>query len=204
MARMNFKNTFGSQINTGGTGLDLQRVDLFKVTLVLPAAIGLDWTENVEFALEKFPFPERSREMIPVKYMQQTNFVIGGDTPMPAVEIPVRYAFAQRTAEALEKWFWLVANPRTGGVGLTSEVKSKGFFRHMVPNMQKQINDLRGDASPGESTLKDGLVWQLEGCIIKGLKPADGDMTQSGYVNLAFNLQIDRFYPQDLNRMQVV
>jgi hypothetical protein len=118
--------------------------------------------------------------------------------------VPVRYAFAQRTAEALEKWYWLVSNPKTGGVGLTSEVKSKGFMRHMVPNMQKQINDLRGDASPGESTLKDGLTWQLEGCIIKGLKPVDADMTQSGYVNLMFSLQIDRVFPVDINRMQVV
>jgi hypothetical protein len=203
MARMNFKNTFASQIGAGGTGLDLQRVDLFKVTLVLPSAIGLDWTENVEFAIEKFPFPDRSREMIPIKYMQQTNYMVGGDTPMPAIEIPVRYAFAQRTAEALEKWFWLVANPRTGGVGLTSEVKSKGYLRWMVPNMAKQISDIRGDALPGESTLKDGLTYELEGCIIKGLKPADGDMTQSGYVNLSFGLQIDRYYPQDVNTMQV-
>lgn len=204
MARMNFKNTFGSAVGSGGTGLDLQRVDLFKVTLILPSAIGLAWTENVEFAVEKFPFPERSREMIQVKYMQQTNHIIGGDTPTPAVEIPVRYAFAQRTAEALEKWFWLVSNPKTGGVGLTSECKSKGMLRWLVPNMQKQINDLRGNATPGESTLKDGLSYELEGCLIKGLKFADGDMTQSGYVNLMFSLQIDRLYPQSIDHMQVI
>src|SRR5882724_5989628 len=125
MGRMNFNNTFGSQ----NSNLDLQRVDLWKVTLALPAVLGIDWTENVEFALEKFPFPERSREMIQVKYMQQTNFLIGGDTPTPAIEIPVRYAFGQRTAEALEKWYWLVANPLTGGVGLTTQVKSKGIMR---------------------------------------------------------------------------
>jgi hypothetical protein len=200
---MNFKNTFGSQIGAGGTGLDLQRVDLFKLTLVLPSALNLDWTENVEFAVEKFPIPERSREMIGLKYMQQTNYLIGGDTPTPAVEVPVRYAFAQRTAEALEKWFWLVANPKTGGVGLTSEVKSKGYLRWLVPNMAKQIADLRGQATPGESTLKNGLIYELEGCIIKGLKFADADMTQSGVVNLLFNLQFDRMYPADLDSMQV-
>lgn len=200
---MQFKNTFGSQIGAGGTGLDLQRVDLFKLTLVLPSALNLDWTENVEFAVEKFPIPERSREMIAVKYMQGTNYLIGGDTPTPAVEVPVRYAFAQRTAEALEKWFWLVANPKTGGVGLTSEVKSKGYLRWLVPNMAKQIADLRGQATPGESTLKDGLIYELEGCIIKGLKFGDADMTQSGAVNLLFNLQFDRMYPANLDSMQV-
>ena len=203
MAKMNIKNTFGSMINQGGTGLDLQRVDLFKVTLVLPAALNLDWTENVEFAVEKFPMPERSREMIQVKYMQQTNYLLGGDTPTPGIEIPVRYAFAQRTAEALEKWYWLASNPKTGGVGLTSEVKAKGYLRWLVPNMQKQIADIRGNATPGESTLKTGLTYEMEGCLIKGLKFADADMTQSGYVNLMFGLQIDRMYPVDVNRMQV-
>lgn len=200
MARLNFKNTFGSQ----NSKLDLQRVDLFKVTLVLPSALGLDWTENVEFAVEQFPFPERSREMIQVKYMQQTNFLIGGDTPTPAIDIPVRYAFAQRTAEALEKWFWLVANPKTGGVGLTSEVKSKGYMRWMVPNMNRQIQDIRGTAQPGENTLLEGLTYELEGCIIKGLRYTDGDMKQSGMVNLLFNLQIDRYYPINVDKMQVV
>lgn len=200
MARLLFKNTFGSQ----NSKLDLQRVDLFKVTLVLPQALGMDWTENVEFALEKFPFPDRSREMFQVKYMQQTNFQVGGDTPMPAIDIPVRYAFGQRTAEALEKWFWLVANPKTGGVGLTSEVKAKGYMRWMVPNMTKQIQDIRGTAVPGENTMLEGLTYELEGCIIKGLRFIDADMTQSGGVNLLFNLQIDRYYPVNVDKMQVV
>jgi len=196
---MNFKNTFGSQ----DSRLDLQRVDLWKVTLSLPRAIGLDWTENVEFALEKFPFPERSREMFQVKYMQQTNFMLGGDTPTPAIEIPVRYAFSQRTAEALEKWFQLASNQRTGGVGLTTQIKAKGFMRWLVPNMQKQIQDIRGIAVPGENTLNEGLTYELEGCLIKGLRYTDADMTQSGAVNLLFGLQIDRYYPTNLDQMVI-
>lgn len=199
MARLNFKNTFGSQ----NSKLDLQRVDLFKVTLALPSALGLDWTENVEFAVEKFPFPERSRELTPVKYMQQTNHLLGGDTPTPAVEVPIRYAFAQRTAEALEKWFWLCGNPRTGGVGLTSEVKAKGYMRWLVPNMTRQIQDIRGTAQPGENTMLEGLTYELEGCLIKGFRYADADMTQSGTVNILFTLQIDRYYPLNIDRMQV-
>jgi len=199
MARMNFNNTFGSQ----NSNLDLQRVDLWKVTLALPAVLGIDWTENVEFALEKFPFPERSREMIQVKYMQQTNFLIGGDTPTPAIEIPVRYAFGQRTAEALEKWFWLVANPLTGGVGLTTQVKSKGIMRWQVPNMPQLVADINSGAKSSQNTLQEGLTYALEGCIIKGLRFTDADMTQSGAVNLLFNLQIDRYYPLDIQAMQV-
>jgi hypothetical protein len=199
MARMNFNNTFGSQ----NSNLDLQRVDLWKVTLSLPAVLGIDWTENVEFALEKFPFPERSREMIQVKYMQQTNYLIGGDTPTPAIEIPVRYAFGQRTAEALEKWFWLVANPLTGGVGLTTQVKGKGIMRWQVPNMPQLVSDINSGAQSSQNTMQEGLIYALEGCIIKGLRFTDADMTQSGAVNLLFNLQIDRYYPLDINAMQV-
>ena len=202
MARMNFRNTFGSAASANG--IDLQRVDLWKVTLTLPAVLNLDWKENVEFALEKFPFPERTREMIGIKYMQQTNFVIGGDTPTPAVEIPIRYAFEQRTAEALEKWNYLCANPQTGGVGLTSACKSKGFMQWLVPNMQKQIQDIRGNAIANENTMDPGLTYVLEGCIIKGLKYTDADMTQSNHVNLLFSLQIDRYYPEDIQRKMVV
>lgn len=196
---MNFNNTFGSQ----NSNLDLQRVDLWKVTLALPTVLGIDWTENVEFALEKFPFPERSREMIQVKYMQQTNYLIGGDTPTPAIEIPVRYAFGQRTAEALEKWYWLVANPVTGGVGLTTQVKSKGIMRWQVPNMPQLVADINSGAKSSQNTMQEGLTYALEGCIIKGLRFSDADMTQSGAVNLLFNLQIDRYYPLDIQAMQV-
>ena len=201
MARMKFKNTFGASFEADG--IDLQRVDLWMVSIKLPQVLGITWEENVDFALEKFPFPDRSREMIEVKYMQQTNFVVGRDTPTAAIEIPVRYAFEQRTAEALEKWNYLVANPLTGGVGLTSRCKAKGYMRWMVPNMQKQIQDIRGNAQPGENTMMDGLTYVLEGCIIRGLRFTDADMTQSGYVNLLFSLQVDRYYPENVGNMKV-
>ena len=160
--RMNFRNTFGAQ----DSRMDLQRQDLWKVSIWLPAAIGISWADNVEFALENFPFPERSREMTAVKYMQQTNWLLGGDAQSSPLTVNVRYAFAQRTVEALEKWFQLCANQYTGGVGLTSQVKAKGLLRFMVPNMAKQESDLRGIPSPSENTLKDGLTYVLEGCVI--------------------------------------
>jgi hypothetical protein len=199
---MNFKNTFGA--STAAQGVDLQRVDLWKVTLTFPTGVGIKWTDEVEFALEKFPFPERSREMIEVKYMQQTNYLIGKDMPTPSIEIPVRYAFQALTAEALEKWYYLVSNPQTGGVGLTSSLKAKGLMRWMVPDMTRQRQDLARGAISTQQTLGDGLTYVLEGCIIKGLRFTDADMTQSGYVNLLFGLQIDRYYPVDVNSMNVV
>ena len=197
MARLKYKNSFGSQ----GSKLDLQRIDLFKVTLDLPTVLGLTWDENVEFAVEKFPFPDRKKDVTTIKYMQQTNNLIGGDTAMTAIDIPVRYAFAQRTAECLEKWFWLIANPRTGGVGLTSEVKCQGFLRWLIPNMAKQVADLHGQPRPGEDTMKDGMVYTLEGCWISGLKFVDADMTQSGYVTATFNLCVDRWYPENIDQL---
>lgn len=197
---MNFKNTFGA--STDAEGLDLQRVDLWKVTLTFPTGVGIKWTEECEFALEKFPFPERAREMIEVKYMQQTNYLIGKDMPTPAIEIPVRYAFQALTAEALEKWYYLVSNPQTGGVGLTSSLKAKGVMRWMVPDMDRQRQDLVKNP-PISNSLATGLQYVLEGCIIKGLRFTDADMTQSGYVNLLFGLQIDRYYPVDVSNMKV-
>jgi hypothetical protein len=198
MSKMNFNNTFGAI--SDANAIDLQRSDLWKVDIVLPQVLNANWNDNVQFLLEKFPFPTREREMIEVKYMQQTNFIIGKDTPTNAIEIPVRYAFGVKVVEALEKWNWLVANPITGGIGLTSQCKAKGSMRWVVPNMQNQVNALSNNVAAGENTMDDGLVYNLEGCIIKGLKYSDADMTQSGYVNIMFNLQIDRYYPAGKSR----
>lgn len=200
--KIGFKNTFGAQ--TSQTSLDLQRVDLWKVRLNLPDALHYNWQDDVEFLLEKFPFPNREREMIEVKYMQQTNFIIGKDAPTGAIEIPVRYAFNTRAAEALEKWYWLVANPMTGGVGLTSQVKCSGTMTWLVPNMPQMVQDLTQIPLNSGEKLKPGLTYWLEGCLIKGLKFSDADMTQSGYVTMSFGLQIDRYYPFNVNDMNVV
>ena len=197
--KIGFKNTFGSQ--TSATSLDLQRVDLWKVNISLPQALGINWQDNVQFLLEKFPFPNRERDMIEVKFTQQTNFIIGKDAPTGPIEIPVRYAFNSLAATALEKWYWLVSNPLTGGVGLTSQVKAMGSMSWYTPNMQNMVQDIRGNAQPGISTMDKGLTYTLEGCIIKGLKFADADMTASAYVNMMFTLQLDRYYPQDVNNM---
>jgi|SRR5271157_1091129 len=202
MARLKYKNTFGSQISK----LDLQRVDLFKVTLSLPAAIVSavgPWSEHVEFAVEKFPWPDRKVDTTPIKYMQQTNQLIGGDAATGPVEIPVRYVFAQHTAELLEKWFYLIRNPLTGGVGLTSQVKCMGYVRWLVPNMLKQINDIVGQPTPGEDTMQDGAIYTLEGCWISGLKFIDADATTSGYVTMSFSLQCDRWYPANIDALTI-
>jgi hypothetical protein len=196
---MKFKNKFGAQ---GEFNFDLQRVDLFKVTLQLPTAIRLTW-EEVEFAIEKFPFPDRAIEAIPIKYMQQTNLLIGHDTAASAVEIPVRYAFAQQTAECLEKWFRLTTNQLTGGVALTSYVKCSGELKWMIPDMTKQVADINAYQLPNEDVMAEGAVYALEGCWIKALKFIDADMTTSNYVNMTFTLQCDRWYAKDIGRLQI-
>lgn len=197
--RMNFRNTFGSQ----DSRLDLQRSDLWKVTVTLPQALGISWPDNVEWALENFPLPDRKRDLIAVKYMQQTNYQLGADAGISPVSMNVRYAFSQRTAEALEKWFQLCSNQRTGGVGLTTQVKAKGVLRWLVPNMAKQIQDIRGIAAPGENTLNEGLSYELEGCMISGLKFSEANMTKADVVTLDFDMHIDRYYPVNLDQMVV-
>lgn len=197
MSRMKYKNLFGAQASSGG--LDVQRTDLWQVNITLPDVIGIKWEDEVQFALEKFPFPTRERNMIPIKYMQQTNFLIGHDAESSAVEIPVRYAFSARTIEALEKWYYLVSNPETGGVGLTSRCKTNGEMRWMIPNQSAQeVSIATNSQISQESTMIPGRRYKLEGCLIKGLKLADADMTQSGYVNANFSLQVDRWYPVKL------
>jgi hypothetical protein len=106
----------------------------------------------------------------------------------------VRYAFNQRTAVLLERWRWLITNPRTGGVGLSSKVKTNGYFYWLVPN-----DAVLGNESAAErDAYKVVRAYELHGCWLKNLKPSDGDMTSgNGVVTLAFTMQIDRYFPVD-------
>lgn len=199
MPRMQFRNVWGSQ----DSGYDQQRADLFKVQIHLPRALGgiTGWSNDVEFAVFRFPFPDRKREVIPVKYLNMTNFQLGADTQSSPIEIPVRYAFNQQTAAILERWHQMTSNPRTGGVAQTSSIKCSGEFWWLVPNMPVQEQVLQSET---EAAMGVGLQYHLEGCLITGLKPSGADMTATGdaaLVNLDFTLNVDRYYPVDLTKM---
>lgn len=205
---MNNKNLWGA--STLSKGVDQQRSDLFRVSLNLPSVLGgtgaiansiantfVDtiWNTHIMFAVEKFPFPTRGRELFATKYLNQTNMQLGADSTPGTVDIPVRYAFNQATASWLEKWHWITSNPRTGGVALTSQVKTNGVFSWLVPDMNK-VKDLTTRSDDG--VLKEGGRYILEGCLIKDLKPMDADMTQSNQgVLLTFTLSVDRYYPDN-------
>ncbi len=198
MPQQKFKNPWAAQ----GSATDQQRGDLFVVALQFPPILNVGggvagvnlWESEVGFAVEQFPFPDRNREMIGIKYMNQTNFMIGADQPSSPINMTIRWAFNRRTAELLERWNWLISNPRTGGVALTSAVKSSGWFHWLVPNMARQANV---DDVTDADTMSIGASYFLEGCLVQNLKPSDGNMTSSTGVNLSFGVQIDRYYPRN-------
>jgi hypothetical protein len=90
---------------------------------------------------------------------------------------------------------------------LTSQVKAKGHFIWLVPNMARQIADLNQTASAttqAQDVLKPGLIYALEGVWPKAFKPSNADMTTgNATVNMEFTLQIDRYYPESLDKMLV-
>lgn len=203
--QLRFKNMFGAAQG----GVDQQRTDLFAVLLQFPRILNVGggspsanlWEAEVAFAVESFAFPDRSVEMIPVKYLQQTNFMIGADTASGPVNMVVRYAYNRRTGELMERWKWLISNPRTGGVAQTSVVKTTGKFFWLVPNMAQQA-DIE-DTSPNAEVMKFGGAWHLEGCLLQNLKPSDASMTQSTGATFTFGLQCDRYYPLNVTDLNV-
>lgn len=204
MPQQKFKNPWASQ----GSGTDQQRQDLFVVQLAFPSLLNVGggiagvnlWESECGFAVEQFPFPERTREMIGIKYMNQTNFMIGADTPSAPIAMTIRWAFNRRTAELLERWHWLTSNPQTGGAALTSAVKTKGAFYWLTPNMARQANV---DDTSNDDTMTLGACYVLEGCLMQNLKPSDANMTASTGVTLTFGLQIDRYYPRRTSDLAV-
>lgn len=195
MGLLTVKNNWGSQ----GSGLDPVRPDLYRVSLEIPRLVlggGANlWDSEISFALSKFPFPTREREMIPIKFLNQTNYVLGADVATGAVDLSVRYAFNRRTVEILERWHQLTSNSQNGGVALTSEVKTNGYFYYQVPNMAVVADP----TDTSNQALMDGPRFFLEGILIKGLKPAeDADMTVGNQtVMMNLSVQIDRYYPLD-------
>jgi len=194
---MKFKNLWGAAQG----GVDPQRPDLFRVTLVLPPplTVGL-WDEHCQFAIEKWPFPDRAAESVPIKYMQQVNKLIGGDVVTPPIDVTVRYAFTARTLEILERWFILTRNYKTGAVALTTQIKSNGYFEWLIPNRSGTPLDQVAE----DESMEAGATYFLEGVWIKNFKPSDADMNiANGYVTATFTLEIDRYYPMNPSNLYV-
>jgi hypothetical protein len=145
-----------------------------------------------------FPFPSREREMIPIKFLNQTNHLIGADSPSGAIDMNVRYVFNRQTAAILERWHQLTSNPRTGGVALTSQVKTTGFFYWLVPNMTVQANvDVSDPTAAAANTFNKLRAYKLEGVLVRNLKPSNADMSVgNNTVELQFSIQVDRYYPE--------
>lgn len=202
MPVIQYQNSWGAQ----NSQLDPLRPDLFRIQFAIPPQVlgggtGL-WDSEVSFGVKTFPFPERAREMIPVKWLQQTNFVIGADTPTPETSLSVRWPFNRRTVEILERWHQLTANSQNGGVAITSAVKTSGFLYFLIPNMTAVADptDTTNDA------FFDGPRYYLEGVLIKSLKvEPNADMTVGNeIVTVALGIQIDRYYPLDPSDLSVL
>lgn len=205
MAQNSFKNIWGA----ANSNVDQQRSDIFLINLAFPSVMtagngatgsaGL-WQDTCQFAVQDFPFPERTRDTLHIKYLNQTNNVPGADTPLGPINMTVRWAFQQQTAEMLERWFQLVANSQTGGIAIPSQIKSSGYFYWLVPNMAVQANT---DNADGTNVYINGGAYYLEGLYCQGLTPSRADMTQSGLTTLAFQLMADRYYPIDASDLTV-
>jgi hypothetical protein len=202
MPQTPFKNTWGSKASQGG--LDQQRSDLFYCDINIPASLNESWASSVSWAVEKVTFPARSREAVAVKYLNQTNYQIGADTGSDGLNMTIRYAFNQDTAKALEKWHWLISNPQTGSVALTSYVKTDGNIYWLVPDMSSIASGINSDSLSSSNVYKLGGHYRLEGCWIKEFKPSDADMTTgTGLVTYDLQMQIDRYYPLKPSDMKI-
>lgn len=198
---MQYKNEWG----TYGSNLDPQRTDLFRVQMAIPAEVGGagSWNEHVAFAVDRFPFPDRAQQTFDMKYLNQVNHILGSDQSTGAIEVPVRYAFSQPTAQLLYRWHALTSNPRTGAVVRTTQIKTYGFFYWLIP--RKLTPDIVDQMEVDPNALEVGMVYRLEGCMPINVKPSDANMNEgNNYVTLTFRLSVDRFYPESLSAANMI
>lgn len=185
------KNLWGAQ----GAQMEPQRTDLFRFNISLPDVLGRRFDNEIAFAVERFPFPDRAQQTFPMKFLNQTNMILGADQAPSPIEVPVRYAFTRSTADLLYRWHALASNPKTGATARTGDLKSLGHFCWLIP--QK----LSADNTDGG--LVQGLTYRLEGCMPLNVKPTDANANEgNSYVTLTFRLSIDRYYPEPGGPMQ--
>lgn len=195
-----YKNVWGTRA-TDGNSYDLQRSDLFELHINLPEVLGgvANWDNTIKMTVTKFPFPARERSMIEVKYLNQTNFILGAENALGTIEIPVRYAFENETAVLLEKWHWMTSDPN-GGVGRTSSMKTTGVFNWLVPSLTPKLGVLESNLRETDADtvweMKPGGKYFLEGILVKNLSPTEANMdSRDQLVMLNLTLSVDRYFP---------
>ena len=197
------KNLFGASAATGGA--DLQRTDLFRVVISPPASIitSAQWGAEIQMAVAAFPFPEREKEIIAVKYLQQVNQLVGGDKATGQVKATFRYPFAYKTAKLLERWFWATSNPLTGGTCLTSQLKGSGYVEMLIPqDISGVVADLADSVGyngmSAQAQSNDPYVvqqrWYLEGIWPSNFTMTELNMEGSKFVECAVTFVLDRYY----------
>ncbi len=202
MPLLNHKNTFAS----GNGNPDVQRTDLFHVSVALPAALRAHggasiWDSEIAYAIKNFPFPDRGVDTIPIKMGQQTNYAIGADQPVDPIDISARFAFNRRTAELLERWFQLTSDRGTGRVARAGAIKSTGYFFWLVPNDAV----LGIDGAAERDSYKLLRAFQLEGCWCRNMKFTGADRSEhAAAVDVQFSMVIDRYRPVSVTDLVVI
>jgi hypothetical protein len=185
-------------------GIEAARTDLFAVLITLPPALGGDaaWQQDVQFAIEKFPFPDRARESIPIKYMQQTNYFPGADSTVNPIDFTVRWNFNRNTVKILETWYQAFSNPHTGAVGRATELKCNGRFFWLIPASGATLDAAGTPDNPTSNPYIAKETYWLEGCWPTNFKPSDADMTTGNtIVTCNLSMQIDRYYPKTIDNL---
>lgn len=199
--------------NMWGTpgGIEAARTDLFAVFIDLPAQVtqgfggNSAWQQEVQFAIEKFPFPERGRESIPIKYMQQTNYFPGADSTVGVIDFTVRWNFNRNTVKLLETWYQSFSNPHTGAVGRATDLKCNGRFFWLIPAEGATLGPGGSPDNPTTAPYIAKETYWLEGCWPTNFKPSDADMTTGNtIVTCNLSMQIDRYYPKQIDNLTFV
>ena len=192
---MVFRNQWGA----AGASTDQQRADLFRVTVVLPPQLQLQagsganvWDKEIGWAISKFNFPDRGVDQIAIKHGQHTNYQIGADKPVGEISMTARYAFNQRTAELLERWYNVTSNRKIGAVALTSAVSTEGTFYWLTPN----LDALSNPSAAEKDAYKLIRAYRLIGCWLSGLTPSAADAeSTSGLVTYDIKMTCNDYYP---------
>ena len=133
-------------------------------------------SDILQLALNTFPIPKQSNEIVEIGYMNETRKVAGKAIYEDLTVLYQDYVDKQ-IASILWNWRYQVYNPITGKIGLAKDYKKSGKVKLVDPS---------GD-NPRD--------YKIVGMWISNMNPGEIDHTASDTVKIECTITIDKAYP---------
>jgi len=138
----------------------------------------LEGDEDLVLALQSFPLPKQTSNIVEIGYVNEKRKFAGVPT-FDDLSVIYRDYVDKNVAQMLWRWRKLVYDPQTGRIGLKSQYAKNGWVEMFAPN--------------GDFIRR----YEMIGCWPSGMDPGDIDLAGDDAIQITMTLTIDKAFPSD-------